>query len=629
MKTRAFLSRVPVKVGAFVLCLLFAALTALSILGAAVLFDSGAYTQSRSQYRTQALESMVRQDGWQIAVRVADYGYPDLRNDYAAGNLRFALYDKSGELLETNSDAPEETQWQYVMEFDVAINPATERFEAAHETFRFCASLLDGLPRTDLYSVAAWWLDAGYSLRYGIFGIGLATAALTVVCFIALMCGAGHRIGSDTVCAGPLTRIPFDLFTTAATLLIVLLIFVCVDVAIYSSIVLEVVLLSGCCILGAAVFLGWCVSASVRVKLGEWWRNTVIWRLLRLLMRGLKALGGGCRAVLRGFPLIWKVALAFGVLCGLELLGIAVTYWATEVLILLWVLEKLILLPAVLYLALVLRKLQKGGRALAQGDLTYQVDTSRMIWDLKEHGENLNSIADGMSRAVEDRMKSERMKTELITNVSHDIKTPLTSIVNYSDLIAREPTDNPKITEYCTVLQRQSDRLKKLIEDLVEASKASSGSMEVHLAPCEAGVMLTQAAGEYEKRLAASGLTLVAQQPDEAVRIMADGRLLWRVFDNLMSNVCKYAQPGTRVYLTLERTGSEAVITFRNTSKDALNISSDELLERFVRGDSARSTEGSGLGLSIAQSLTTLQGGTLALSIDGDLFKVVLKFPTV
>ena len=232
-----------------------------------------------------------------------------------------------------------------------------------------------------------------------------------------------------------------------------------------------------------------------------------------------------------------------------------------------------------------------------------------------------------MSRAVDERMKSERMKTELITNVSHDIKTPLTSIINYADLISREKCDNEKIAEYAEVLSRQSDRLKRLIEDLVEASKAATGNLEVMLSLCDAGVFISQAVGEYEQKLNDAGLQTVVTQFDEAVYVMADGRRMLRVFDNLMNNICKYAQSGTRVYLSLEKIGNKAVITFKNTSRDPLNISADELMERFVRGDSSRNTEGNGLGLSIAKSLTELQGGTLTLSVDGDLFKVILSFP--
>jgi signal transduction histidine kinase len=334
-------------------------------------------------------------------------------------------------------------------------------------------------------------------------------------------------------------------------------------------------------------------------------------------------------SLFRNLPLIWKTAAVFGGLCFVEFCSIMSCWWEMDNFAVCWFVEKLLLLPALLYAALTLRRLQTGGEALAAGDLSYQVDTRRMIWDFKKHGENLNSIAAGMTRAVDQRMKSERMKTELITNVSHDIKTPLTSIINYADLIGKETSDNEKITEYAGVLLRQSERLKKLIEDLVEASKASTGNLEVVLASCEVGVLLTQAAGEYEQRLSDAKLTLVTRQPEHPVTILADGRRLWRIFDNLMNNICKYAQGGTRVYLTLEEQAGQAVISFKNTSRSPLDVSADDLVERFIRGDASRSTEGNGLGLSIAKSLTDLQNGDMKLTVDGDLFKVVLRFPLV
>ena len=170
------------------------------------------------------------------------------------------------------------------------------------------------------------------------------------------------------------------------------------------------------------------------------------------------------------------------------------------------------------------------------------------------------------------------------------------------------------------------EKLKRLLEDLIEASKASTGTLDVHLTPCDAAVLVTQAEGEYQEKLDAAGLTLIARKPEDPMYILADGRRLWRVFDNLMNNVCKYSQPGTRVYLTLEKQGGDAVFTFRNTSREELNVTPEELMERFVRGDSSRSTEGSGLGLSIARSFTELQNGTMELDIDGDLFKVILRF---
>lgn len=294
-----------------------------------------------------------------------------------------------------------------------------------------------------------------------------------------------------------------------------------------------------------------------------------------------------------------------------------------------WLTEKIILIPILLLQVLAMKKLKAGGEKLADGNLDYRIRTKWMMWDFKKHGDNLNRISEGMYLAVEERLKSERFKTELITNVSHDIKTPLTSIINYVDLIKKENLQNETAAGYVEILDRQSKRLKKLIEDLVEASKVSTGNVSVDLQKTSVGVMLTQAAGEYEDRINSRNLELVLNQPEDEIFIMADGRQLWRVFDNLLSNICKYAMGGTRVYLNLDRANGKAMITFRNISAYALNLSSEELLERFTRGDRSRHTEGSGLGLSIAKSLTELQNGEMEVYTDGDLFKVVLSFKQI
>ena len=272
------------------------------------------------------------------------------------------------------------------------------------------------------------------------------------------------------------------------------------------------------------------------------------------------------------------------------------------------------------------KRVREGTGRIVGGDPDFKIDTHKMYSDLARHAGQLNDLGAAIGNAVDERIQSERFKAELITNVSHDLKTPLTSIINYVDLLKKQDIDNPKAQEYIEVLDRKSQRLKKLTEDLVEASKASTGNLEVNLAPCQPGVLLTQAAGEYEQKLKDAGLDLVTRQPETAVTILADGRRLWRVFDNLMNNICKYAQRGTRVYLTLEERDGQAVISFKNTSRAPLDIPAEELLERFVRGDAARGGEGNGLGLSIARSLTELQKGTLELTVDGDLFKVVLRF---
>lgn len=270
--------------------------------------------------------------------------------------------------------------------------------------------------------------------------------------------------------------------------------------------------------------------------------------------------------------------------------------------------------------------IRKAARRISQGDLSQPLDIKSLIWIFKTHGQDLNNVSDGIENAVQEKMKSERFRTELITNVSHDIKTPLTSIINYVDLLEKEDIDNEKAKEYLEVLDRQSARLKKLIADLLEASKASTGNLKVDIEELDAAVLISQVAGEYTERFTKKGLELVLKNETSPVMINADGRHLWRVFDNLMNNIFKYAQEGTRVYIDVIPKDNGSVITFKNISKCPLNISSEELMERFVRGDSSRNTEGSGLGLSIAQSLMQLMNGNMELTIDGDLFKVTLEF---
>ena len=254
-------------------------------------------------------------------------------------------------------------------------------------------------------------------------------------------------------------------------------------------------------------------------------------------------------------------------------------------------------------------------------DVTLDIET--LPQSLKILAESMKYTGAELQSAVAKAVRDERLKTELITNVSHDLKTPLTSIVNYVDLLGKEQLDNPRATEYVAVLRRQAQRLKKLTEDLVEASKASSGTMAVNRVPMELGELLSQCNAEYAERLAAANLELVTDCP-AGLQVLADGRLLWRVFDNLLGNACKYSQPGTRVYITVEAAQEQVLVQVKNISREVLNVTPEALMERFVRGDSSRSAEGSGLGLSIAKSLMELNEGKLELAIDGDLFKALL-----
>lgn len=474
---------------------------------------------------------------------------------------------------------------------------------------------------TDLYVQANTLLNFVYSMRYTALVTMFVSFIIGAAAFVFLMCAAGHRNGTDEIVTTVWDHLWLDVFAVGAVLAEVFVFYVAaiflinVDVA-YLPFILFVTAVATLCM--GWLLLLFLLSFSVRVKLGKWWRHTLCYQLFRKI-------GQFARMIWENIGFLWKVILVMLVLAFFEGIGVLM-FFNSDIALLLWLLEKLVLYPLVLWYCVQLNQLKSGTEKIAGGEPGYQISTKRMTGIFKEQGEQINHISDGMTHAIEERMKSERFKTELITNVSHDIKTPLTSIINYVDLLEKEELHNETAQEYLEVLERQSSRLKKLIEDLIEASKASTGNLPVHLERLEAGIFMTQTVGEFEEKTKEAGLDLVIEKPETPVYIMADSRHFWRVIDNLMNNICKYAQNGTRVYINLEVKEAQVSITFRNTSKYPLNISSDELMERFVRGDASRNTEGSGLGLSIANSLMDLMGGTFRLYVDGDLFKVVLGF---
>lgn len=440
-------------------------------------------------------------------------------------------------------------------------------------------------------------------------------AVLTLFCFCFLMASCGHWQGRDGIHLTWLDRIPADVW------LIVLLCLFCMG---WEAFYYEWGRIFFCAALTPLLLLFLCVF-SAQCKAGTVLRGTLIARFIRLVWRIMKATGRGLYRIAKGLPLMWKTALVTLVLVFIEFILFMQDYYGT--LAAPFLLLKLLELLAILYIALSLRTLQKGGEAMADGDFSQNIDTRLLIGDFKRYGQRMNDLRSGIEQAVQEQTKAERMKTELITNVSHDIKTPLTSIVNYVDLLQKEDVQSEAAREYIAVLDRQSRRLKKLTEDLVEASKASSGALPVDLQPTDVSVLFDQIVGEYQERLADCRLTLVARPPEQPLTVCADGKLLSRVMDNLMSNICKYALEDTRVYAVASCDEKTVTISLKNVSRAELNISPDELMERFVRGDASRHTEGSGLGLSIAGSLVQLMGGTFDLSIDGDLFRADITLP--
>lgn len=274
-------------------------------------------------------------------------------------------------------------------------------------------------------------------------------------------------------------------------------------------------------------------------------------------------------------------------------------------------------------------RLEYAVKSMAIGDINYKLEETDFSGKEIITAKSLNSIGQGLEKAISNQVKSERLKADLITNVSHDLKTPLTSIINYVDLIKREEIQNKKVAEYVDVLERKSRHLKNLTEDLLEASKLSSGNVSVEMNNIDIVEMIMQMNGEFEEKYAQNNLTLVPDLPKEAVMVNADVRHLWRILDNIYTNACKYAKRDTRVYVSIKSEEDMAVFIMKNISEYPLNINSDELTERFVRGDISRSTEGSGLGLSIAKSLADLQKAVFDIQIDGDLFKIIIKLHKV
>ena len=495
--------------------------------------------------------------------------------------------------------------------------------------FAVNAYVKDPLTAGDDYDASRKTFDTLYSVRYLLIAVSAALAILSLILFIYLMCAAGHRKDKEEVTLNLLDRIPLDLFAAGILTAAFLFIQICSGIGYHiGSTWMVIAALTAVSIPMILLALACCLTFATRVKVGAWWKNTIIWRVMRLAYRGFRATGRMVGLLLGNISLLWKTVLGFG------------AYLFVNMILVVFLMDSggqgfgilfgfLFNLGVLLLLCLGMIQMQKirlAGEKIAGGDLNWRIDTSKMLPDVKAHAENLNRINEGMAKAVDEQMKSERFKTELITNVSHDLKTPLTSIINYVDLLKKESIENENARDYIEVLDRQSARLKKLTEDLVEASKASTGNVAIELAHTDILELLNQSVGEYAERLAAEQLEIVISAPQTKAAVLADGKLLWRVFDNLLNNILKYSQQGTRVYIDITAAGGKVTVTMRNISRYPLNITADELMERFVRGDSSRATEGSGLGLSIAQSLTELQKGRFDLAVDGDLFKAAVCF---
>lgn len=389
---------------------------------------------------------------------------------------------------------------------------------------------------------------------------------------------------------------------------------------------IETVLVSS---VGCLLFL----SLVRRWKVHNLWKESFTYHILRWLYRKVLLTGVEViKTVYWNFPVALRTLVPYGLLMGVNVFVLMFAFISEAVVMLVLLIVADAVVGWILFKNSVdKKKIVDGIGEIRNGDLNYQVDTTKLYGENRILAEAVNSIGDGIRTAVETSMKDERLKADLITNVSHDIKTPLTSIINYVDLLKREDIQDEKVKSYIQVLDNKSQRLKQLTDDLVEASKISSGNITLHIERINIVELLNQAIGEFSEKFETKDLQMVVTFDSKAMYIDADSRRMWRVIENLFNNIYKYAMPGTRVYIDgkEEKNGkdSDVVLNVKNISAQPLNINADELTERFIRGDVSRSTEGSGLGLSIAKNLTEAQNGKFHIYLDGDLFKAIIRFP--
>lgn len=443
---------------------------------------------------------------------------------------------------------------------------------------------------------------------------------------IYLIYSLGYVKNKEEIYLSWLDKIPLEilffgyflLFFVEAALLAICLSVISVDV---NLCVMLIMLVGYFSVLSALYGAG---TLLKRIKVHTFFKNSVTYRILKWLVQKYKNVKN---TISSNKNLGGKIALYFiGIVTVSILIGLIFKEFGILLDIVFWIWCYYKIMKEVDKF----KQIHDATEKIYKGDADIKLDESLYTGVLKELAIYINDIAGGFSNAIKESLKSERLKTELITNVSHDIKTPLTSIINYVDLLKQENIQNEKAKEYIEVLDNKSQRLKKLIEDLVEASKASSGNIKINKEVLNVKELLNQVTGEFEDKFNSRCLNIISKLPEETVYIKADSRYLYRVLENTYSNVAKYAEENTRVYIDciLEEKNTVAIYV-KNISKDELNISADELMQRFVRGDKSRNTEGSGLGLSIAKSLTELQDGTFNIYLDGDLFKVAIKFKRV
>lgn len=505
----------------------------------------------------------------------------------------------------------------------------------------FAAYVNQKLPVTDVFSSGKSFFDSYSRYTRPVFWIGILCLLLFVASFVFLTAIAGRKSTDEELHLCFFDRWPTELaagLVVIAWLPVIVFALSNLPIASYQIARLQSSLIDAYFLFRLMLFglytLFWFqigyLSLVRRIKAKQLWKNSILRRLLLLIVKIIKKVFHKIRALAdfysRNTVARLKITFAFLLFVFLKYFICAVVLDSGLLFFGFSFLVDLLILGFGITKAYHREQILKGLKEISGGNLQYKIPLDKLSGDDKRIAEYINNIGSGLDAAVENSVKNERMKTELITNVSHDLKTPLTSIISYIDLLKRENFTDPKVLEYLDILEAKAARLKVLTEDVVEASKASTGNLTLNMTNLDFVEMLHQVIGEFEERFEEHHLTMMVHFPDEPSVICADGQRMWRVLENIFGNVTKYAMENTRVYAEVQNARNQVIFSLKNISAQPLNFAAEELTERFVRGDVARNTEGSGLGLSIAKSLTELQGGKFQLYLDGDLFKVTITF---
>lgn len=622
---KKLMGNVAVKIAAVFFSFVFALSSFLSVVAAIAAVESDMYVKSKDEIKSSILESKLSQYCGNV---VEIYEFHEEIEDFCNENGIYAtLEDENGEILYSNYNGQKYiAKYGYLTTYFLSESDELELEADTKQLIKVTVYAGENFKMTQSLMLRVKTAGIVYTLRYAVYFIGIISVILFIMTFCFLCASAGRR-KDGSLQLNRFDKIPFDIVILTNFILT----FILFDITETNHGYAYYVLLAVSAVILYFSYFSAFLSMVTRIKKKTIIKNNVIYIVLAFIYKRIKKLFSFLWYIIKNLTIVKKTVLGLAaVVAAVFLAGImGMGFYSSGLFAFLLLIIIALMMIFAVYISICLQKIKMGGELMSQGNFENKIDSEKMLPDFVEFCGYLNNINSTVQNAVDEKTRSERLKTELITNVSHDIKTPLTSIINYVDLIKKENVENEKVTEYISVLDRQSARLKKLIEDLVEASKASTGNLSVELTKCEPAVLLTQTLGEFDEKLKNAGLTPVLTCPENPLYIMADGRHLWRVFENLTANICKYSLSGTRVYLEIYENRGSVCVTFKNISKNELNISGEELTERFVRGDSSRNTEGSGLGLSIAKNLTELQGGKLNIDIDGDLFKATVIFKEI